>query len=139
MIWDYLQHFSRDEAWGDPERMSHDFLRLLDLYRGRVGEAVHVTCGFDTSGHVSDSMHYKGRAVDGRFVDSSGAALSFVDQLSLAMRSPFTGIGIYTWSPNGTFLHLDNRDLEGERKVWACEVKGVYQPLSEAFLKRHIG
>lgn len=134
-IWEKLEHFSYKEAWGDPDRMDHNFLCLLDLYRECVGTPFRVTCGYALDGHSPNSWHYKGRAVDGRFLDSHGHALCLGDQIALAMRSPFTGIGIYTHSANGPFLHFDNRPLEGERKVWVCTKPGVYQPLSQHFFK----
>lgn len=137
MIWDNLKHFKRTEAWGNPDKMDPNFLILLDYFREVVGVPFIITSGWASSGHAENSFHYKGRAVDGRFVDKEGKALSLSDQFVLAMRSPFTGIGIYTWSARGTFLHFDNRSVLGERKIWTCEEKGRYANLNGDFLLRH--
>jgi uncharacterized protein YcbK (DUF882 family) len=135
-IWDQLTHFRKQEAWGDPDKMDHDFLIQLDNFRGHVNHAFRVLCGFDTEGHVKNSYHYIGRAVDGRFLNMEGEPLSLKEHLMIVLGSPFGGAGIYTWSPNGTFLHLDNRPAQFNRKIWICEEKGIYRNLDEAFIQK---
>jgi uncharacterized protein YcbK (DUF882 family) len=136
-IWGNLKHFSKDEAWGDPERMNHSLLLQLDYFREASGVPFVVTNGFDTSGHVTNSYHYSGRAVDGRFVEKSGKVLSLREHIILALKSPFGGIGIYTWSARGPFVHFDNRNILGERKIWVCEKQGSYTPFTSEFLSLH--
>lgn len=133
MTWD-LKFFSEKE-FQFPEKMDHWFLRQLDQYRTLVNIPFKITEDFATTGHEINSMHYRGRAVDGHFQTEDGVRLSAIDQLLLAIKSPFFGIGIYTWSPNGAFLHLDNRS-SFDRKIWVCEEKGKYRNLDAAFFKR---
>lgn len=137
-VFENLKHFTRKEAWGDPSRMNETFLITLDQFREIVGHEFHVLAGFATSGHVENSMHYQGRAVDGRFMGDDGP-LSLGDHICLCLRSPFTGIGIYTWGAGGPFVHFDNRPLRFERKIWVSEKQGEYLPLSDEFLKKHLG
>ena len=79
MIWDNLKHFKRTEAWGNPDRMDANFLILLDYFREMVGVSFVVTAGWANSGHAENSYHYKGRAVDGRFIDRDGKVLPLSD------------------------------------------------------------
>ena len=114
--------------------MDHWFLKQLDEYRAIIDVPFIITEDFAATGHANNSFHYRGRAVDGHF-EKNGKRLSAVAQLILALQSPFHGIGIYTWSENGAFLHLDNRSTF-ERHIWICETKGVYRNLDLDFLKK---
>lgn len=122
--------------------MDPAFLIKLDKFRGHVGElfrdvSFKVHEGFATSGHSANSYHYKGLAVDGRFW-RNGKPLSIADHMAIAMISPFGGVGIYTWSPNGAFLHFDDRIIENKRAVWACASEGKYEPFSGQFLSKSL-
>jgi uncharacterized protein YcbK (DUF882 family) len=130
--WD-LKHFKPAE-FKSPEKMDHWFLRQLDQWRDITLKSCNftITESYAKDGHSEDSYHYKGQAVDG-YISFQGKRLSTVEQFILAMRSPFHGIGIYTWSPNGCFLHLDCRPTF-ERKIWVCEKKGTYENLNASFL-----
>ena len=116
--------------------MDHWHIRQLDQWRDIVLKSCSftITADYANEGHSPDSYHYKGQAVDG-YISFGGKRLSAVDQFILAMRSPFHGIGIYTWSPNGCFLDLDSR-ATFEGKVWACGEKGEYKNLNESFFRR---
>jgi len=133
--WD-LKHFKPNE-FNCPEKMDHWFLRQLDQFRDIVLKDYQfkITASYATTGHSEDSYHYKGQAVDGYITVLGGIRLSAVEQFILAMRSPFHGIGIYTWSPNGAFLHLDCRPTF-ERKIWVCEKPGEYRNLNASFLEQ---
>ncbi len=139
-IWPRLRHFTRNENWGDPDRMDADFLLQLDAFRGYVGHPFTLTTpAFAKTGHSSDSYHYKGRAVDGRFLRmGTREPFGLAECLYLAMIAPFGGIGIYTHSPNGVFFHFDNRDIHERRKVWVCERPGEYHNISDDHLKKYL-
>lgn len=141
-VWSQLKFFRRNESWGDPDFMDPAFLIKLDRFRGHAGDLIggvsfKVHEGYATKGHSSNSYHYKGLAVDGRFW-RNGKPLSFEDHMALAMISPFGGVGIYTWSTNGTFLHFDDRIIESKRSVWVCETEGKYMPFSGQFLSKKV-
>jgi uncharacterized protein YcbK (DUF882 family) len=136
-VWLQLKHFKITENWGDPEKMDPGFLRKLDAFRASVGYPFEVHEGYATSGHAIGSYHYKGMAVDGRFTHQ-GKALSLEEHIAIAMKAPFGGIGIYTWSHNGPFLHLDDRPIDDRRRVWVCEQAGQYSPFSGQFLLNHL-
>jgi len=138
MSWNKFRHFRRSEAWGDPDRMNIGFVYELDQFRDAVRKRFVVTRGFATTGHATDSYHYKGRAVDGRFVDEDGVSLSLAEHIAICMQAPFNGIGIYTYSPNGTFVHFDNRLSQFRRVIWVCNEPGVYRPITESFVKQAI-
>lgn len=133
--WD-LKHFKPKE-FTSPERMDYWFLRQLDQFRDLIlkDHTFTVTASFASEGHSENSYHYRGQAVDGYISSPDGKRLSAVEHLIYALRSPFHGIGIYTWSPNGAFLHLDCRPTF-ERKIWTCEKKGEYLNLNSPFLGR---
>lgn len=140
-LWKSLQFFSRHENWGDPEKMDADFVQQLDHFRGIIGKPFVLTCAaFATHGHSENSYHYKGRAADGRFVDSdTHEALSIKEHILIALRAPFGGVGIYTHSSLGPFLHFDNRVATYDRKIWTSEKEGHYENLSIDFLSRYLG
>lgn len=118
--------------------MDSAFLRRLDYFRAFVNLTFEVHEGYATTGHAPGSYHYKGMAVDGRFVSRKGWPVSLAETIAIAMRAPFGGIGIYTWSKNGTFLHFDDRPIHDRRSVWVCEKPGQYLPISEQFLLNHL-
>lgn len=135
-IWNRLNYFSRQERWGDPDKMDPDFLLQLDNFRAVIAKPFSLLCGYESSGHAENSYHYKGRAVDGRFLDlETREALSLEEHLLIALRAPFGGVGIYTWGSGGPFLHLDNRLATHDRKIWVSTEKGKYENLSLSFLK----
>lgn len=130
MDWSRLQHFTDKEAWGDASKMDEDLLIMLDHFRHEVQRPFQVLCGYAKTGHTENSYHYKGRAVDGRFTDDLGHALSLKEQLYFGLISPFGGVGVYAWGAGGPFLHFDNRI--GNRKFWFSPQEGVYEALKLA-------
>lgn len=137
MIFDQLKYFKRSENFGDPDKMNPDFLLELDNFRSTLSCQIRILCGFAISGHAVDSYHYRGRAVDCRLI-KDGAPLSISEHILIAIKAPFGGVGIYTHSPNGPFLHLDNRLATYDRKIWVCEKEGEYQNLSLEFLRKYL-
>jgi len=112
MNWPQLKNFSPNENWGNPEKMDHRLLKLLDVYRTVVDEQIFVSCG--TQGqHVQNSLHYQGKAVDILFPNQHR---SLFDCFLIAERFNFGGIGIYPdWVYNGKKiggLHLDIRIVD---------------------------
>lgn len=133
--WEHIKHFSPKENWGDPDKMDPELLNKLDLFREEIGKKCKVLSGFATSGHAPKSYHYLGKAVDCRFMDENGIPLSLWDHFLIAMKAPFNGVGIYSHSNWGPFLHFDVRE-SSERKIWVCEKEGQYRPLSPLYMKR---
>jgi len=106
-IWNELKYFSRNENWGDPDKINPKLLILLDNFREYLGVPIHINCGYSTSGHTSKSQHYLGNAVDVNFKHK----ISLLDAYLAAERFNFTGIGVYPhWHTPG--LHLDVRSLQ---------------------------
>lgn len=136
--WAKLKYFTPDEDWGDVEKMDENFVTMLDQWRGFCGFPFHLTTpAYATSGHAENSFHYKGRAADGRFIEPrTKMPLTLKQHILFAILSPFNGVGIYTWSKNGPFLHVDNRVTAGRRQIWVCEKAGQYEPLTMAFLSK---
>lgn len=136
-IWNRLKHFSRSENWGDPDKMDPFFLLQLDRFRAEVNLPFHLSApAYGTKGHSKDSFHYVGRAVDGRFINPTDKKpISLRSHFVLAMKSPFNGIGLYTWWPNGPGIHLDNRDGVNGRKIWVSRAPNQYEPLTVSFLE----
>lgn len=131
-IWKELDYFSRGENWGDPDKISWDLLRMLDRFRGEVGKPFILTsAAYATSGHSSKSYHYKGMAVDGRFVDSlTLKPIKMAEAIEIALKAPFGGIGIYPWWSGGVGFHFDIRPIVSKRAVWISPNPGRYEPVT---------
>jgi len=103
--WETTKHFTVNENFGDPFKMDYSLLKRLDALREFVDKPITILCGYATSGHVKNSQHYFGKAVDCYCED-----LSLLDFYLAAERFSFNGIGIYpSWAHKG--LHLDVREL----------------------------
>lgn len=139
-VWSSLKHFTREENWGNPDMMDPHFLMGLDDYRDEVGKPCQLTCpAFARTGHACQSYHYLGMAADLRFVDpETWRPLSLEEHIIIALRSPFGGVGIYTWS-HDPFIHFDDRPIGKDRKIWVSEKEGEYQNLSIEFLEKVFG
>lgn len=133
--WDELRYFTPSERWGNPDKMDRDFLVKLDGFRHAVGLSFQVLEGYATTGHAPKSLHYEGRAVDGRFL-RDGKAVEMDELVYLSFLSPFTGIGLYSWGASGPFVHFDDRTLANGRKaVWVSHKQNVYEPFTKDSLK----
>lgn len=116
-FWKQTKFFKLSEAWGDPYQMEVDLLLYLDKFRKRLGIPFIIHCGYATIGHVPQSEHYKGNAVDGH-----AKGIDLLDLFLIAEWAGFTGIGVYDYG-----LHVDLRD--SQRSRW-CRIDGVYMPLT---------
>ena len=130
-IWNELEHFNRDENWGDPDKMNGALLLLANALRDFIDERCVVHRGFATSGHSPKSQHYAGNAFDYHF-DSGYSFKMQIDQmldaLSYFQVDDRVGLGIYPeWYHPG--FHLD---LRGCRARWG-RVKGIYVSFAEAY------
>ena len=125
-LWSYADHFSEDEQWGDPNKIRVHLVYWLDAIRKFVGLPLFLHCGYEQSGHASNSWHYKGCAVDFH-VDG----IKPLDFMFAALMFPFNGIGFYPYWNNPGF-HLDMRNLsdDGRRDVWYRDKKGTYHNIN---------
>lgn len=123
--WNSLRFFKRSEAWGEPDRMSFELLKELELFRKTLMQRIVVSCG--TQGmHQKESLHYEGRAVDivfpDRLLHTPDTDNSLFDYALKAMRLGFTGIGIYPeWRSDEKKvggLHLEVSSQGSPRKFW---------------------
>ncbi len=106
-----LRHFKPSE-FDNYEKMDNKTLLSLDALREAWGRPITVTSDYrgtstnDNVGGKKDSQHLAGRAVD---IVPSGITPSNIRSFyDLAVRSGFTGIGIYTNFGSPVF-HLDTR------------------------------
>lgn len=131
-IYKFLKHFTPNEkdhkgrpnAFGDFNKMNGLLLRLLDEWRDEVGKPCTIHCGYELTGHASQSYHAIGSAVDCHF---SGVSLWTAYQALQKVLSRYNlqnrvGIGVYTWWANPGF-HFDTRGFE---LTWLSEKSGVY-------------
>lgn len=131
-IWKHLKYFTPSE-FSYPEKMSPSFLYKLDQFRQKVGIEFRITEDYATKGHAANSMHYKGRAVDGRFF-RNGQPVKIDEMIRIALICPFS-FGLYTDS-YAPFFHFDDRE---EKATWLCEVTGNYKPITVEFLRKALG
>ncbi|MBN1573730.1 MAG: hypothetical protein JW984_11095 [Deltaproteobacteria bacterium] len=113
--WDNLKYFSIAENWGNPLDMDKDFMLFLDDLRGYM--ELQFVVNYGTQGkHSTDSFHYKGRAVDGHFLDITPMACldRLMERLDEHGHRDKVGIGFYPdWYNPG--FHIDNRAMDGTK------------------------
>lgn len=126
--WGIVKHFNKGECWGDSGRMDVGLVLGLDALREFIGHPINIHCGYEERKYFS--YHNEGKAVD-----CSCPGINIVDFFLAASRfKVFTGIGIYPyWNKPG--LHLDCRNLDKFRAIWASTVKGKYQHLTSELLR----
>jgi len=126
--WSEIKYFTKEENWGNAEKIDTELIFALDALREFVGHPIRIHCGYEERGGTS--LHNFGKAVD-----CSCAAINVVDFFLAASRfSFFSGIGIYPfWNSPG--LHLDVRKDNKFRSLWASTVKNKYQNLTSELLK----
>ena len=123
-IWEIIDpYFTKDENWGDPDRMNGFLLFVMSALRQEIH--CQFVVHFGTQGnHTDESQHYLGNADDGHFITD----MPFYDQiirveevladLQVADR---VGLGIYpAWSNPG--FHIDVRG-NCARWGWIGELK----------------
>ena len=133
--WSLVRHFEPEE-FDCPARMVPEVVYELDAMRHFADSPCVVTSDFAISGHSTQSMHYRGLAVDLIF-----PRLSLLDQFLIATRFSWTGIGLYPfWSYGDKIcpgLHCDLRPLKDdpEARWWRNKI-GEYRGLDgEEFRK----
>lgn len=115
MIWQRLKYFSKDEKWGNPEKISPMLLLLLEKLREKLGKPFVVHCGYENKGHSSASRHYRGDAVDFHvkdmpFKEAVDKLLKALHEIKLLdqVSAVYVGLGIYPdWNTPG--FHIDLR------------------------------
>lgn len=137
MIFTKLEHFNKNENWGDYRKMNGMLLVLLDKITDAVkkyswskyhkvsGCIVH--CGYDENGHVSKSKHYTGCAVDFHFtvVTPLEAYDIIIEVLEDYNMLNHTGLGVYPdWANPG--FHLDIREPNDSQPDRWSQVIGKY-------------
>ncbi len=129
-IWDYIKGFSREEKWGEPDKMNGLTLLLLSAVRKSIRELdpnayIVIHAGYATKGHTSNSQHYHGNAVDFHIVTvipydiQVGYVLNILKELQVFDK---VGFGIYPdWRSPG--FHIDCR---GELARWGYIGDTIY-------------
>jgi len=131
-IYKFLKYFTPNEkdhngkpnAFGDFNKMNGLLLVLLDEWRAEVGHACTIHCGYELSGHASQSYHAIGDAVDCHF---SGVSLWTAYSALQRVLARYNlqnkvGIGVYFWWAKPGF-HFD---LRGFPLTWYSERSGNY-------------
>ena len=137
-IWGEIKHFSLSENWGNPNKINGLLLLLLDKIADNVRKYVRqkdkkvapciIHCAYDTSGHVKNSQHYKGNAVDFHFenISTKEAYTIILKTLNDYQATAFVGFGVYPdWYNKG--FHLD---LRGYKARWS-RINGIYISIDE--------
>ena len=127
--WQRIHHF-KPEEFSKPFLLEKDLIFKLDIMRELAKVSFVVTSDYGKEGHVKDSLHPYGKAIDGYF-----KGMDLLDQFIIASRF-FTGIGVYPfWTHPG--LHVDIRsilNITSPEARWWRDKNGKYFPLTkEAF------
>lgn len=133
--WEIIENngmFNRKENWGNPYKMSKEYIHLLHSFRANLGRTYIINCGYEEAGHATKSAHSFGgfaEATDGSIRD-----LSLVQEFTLACffkdskGNQFKGIGIYpNWTLRGKVmpgLHTDIKKRNCNRLFWIEHEKG---------------
>lgn len=106
--------------------MDFGLLKRLDALREFVSYPIIIHCGYASDGHVKDSQHYLGRAVDFHIKN-----VSLINQYLMAERFIFTGIGIYPdWNNPGLHCDVRHKNHEQSQDRWV-KLNGKYVVLNE--------
>lgn len=121
--WDLIEssgHFKRAEFKDDPYKIEKDLVNKIRNMRIEAGKPFHIHCAWaDGTGHAPNSRHYMGEAVD---LDIVGMTL--INQVKLAYKHGFTGIGAYPgWSTPG--IHVDVRHTRPTYWIEPANKKGT--------------
>jgi uncharacterized protein YcbK (DUF882 family) len=130
---DFFQNYS-SENWGDYRFIKIPLVFWLDEMRALAGKPIHINCAYGSKGHNPKGYHPLGMAAD---IHIKG--MSVVDQLLLALKFPFNGVGVYPfWRNKG--LHLDVRPFDKYKRVWYRDAGGRYHNLTsiKQIMKEHI-
>ena len=119
----YFKPSWTSDQFGQPAKMSGFVLIAIWILRFETGWKLKVNHGFKTDGHSKNSQHYKGTAVDFRFVTNT----SYYDQIKRVEEIlkawqlwNFVGLGLYPdWNNPG--FHIDAR---GHKARWGY-VSGI--------------
>ena len=131
--WEQVKHFSPNENWGNPYKMSFELLRRLDALREFVSHRIIIHCGYSNGGHTENSQHYLGKAVDFHIEN-----VSLINQYLAAERFMFTGIGIYPdWNNPGLHCDVRYKSNESPQDRWV-KLNKKYIPLTENVIKKII-
>lgn len=115
-------------------RLFHKVDLLVDVASKMINNPVGVTIhqAWADSGHTENSQHYLGKAVDLHLYLMNEFKLPVLLEIQMlaALRSGFTGIGLYPeWHNFG--LHCDVRDLSnGQEVIMWIQRGGKYLPLT---------
>ena len=110
-----IEEFDSPDQPGSGDKMSPEFLEMLDKAREIAGVPFIITSGYRTETHnalvggVDSSAHTRGFAADIACRDSK-SRYSIVNSLQSA---GFNRIGIA-----GTFIHVDSDDEKPSELIW---------------------
>lgn len=113
-------HFRRDEFRDDPFKLDRALIQKLRNARIEAGKPFHIHCAWAAgAGHAPNSRHYMGEACDLNIV-----GMSLVEQVKLAYKHGFTGIGAYPgWHEPG--IHVDVRHTHPAFWIEPADKKGT--------------
>lgn len=128
--WKKLKYFSKDEKWGDPLMMSSSLIYRMEELRHFVGQSIIIHCGYELTGHATNSYHYQGLAVDFHI-----KGLSLLEQYCAAEACGFTGIGAYPfWNNPGLHVDIRPKKDDGITTWWCDKNKQYHYPIQTKML-----
>lgn len=126
-VFDNLKVLKYQKTMGDASKLDGNFLFQFDcmMYDLFIDRGLNVHCGFELSGHISNSFHYRGLAFD---FDLKKPELLKEDFILIdnyfSKRQIKIGLGLYTWWNNKGF-HLDIGGRDHTVK-WISNKKGLF-------------
>ena len=124
--WDLIEHLEPTE-FKFPGELEPDLVVSLDRFRDFTGLPFIIHEDYATSGHATNSYHYRGEAIDGHFITKE-ISFSFLVAKILGVMAQTSaihkirGIGIYpNWNNPG--FHFD---IRSDWKIWTQDRSGQY-------------
>lgn len=120
-IWSQLEHFNKEEKWGDFSYIDVRLLWILDALRDDIARGFNILCAYELEGHAKKSFHKIGMAVD--FYVSDTKPEELWDLYCYFLENWYGGTGVYPfWKPYPG-IHLD---IGPGYRTWTRDENGLY-------------
>lgn len=140
-IWNFINHFSMFENWGNPNKISGILLLVINAVRDILGLPIRLSSpAWSDHGHASNSYHYKGMALDGYITRSVFTVFEILDNFIKALEDKLQihnyALGYYPWwnDKKCVGIHFDVRE---KQVFWISPKQGeyIYYSNKEDFLE----
>ena len=129
LVWERIDTLSKTDGWGQPRCIDGKLIILFSELQKILDEPVYIHKAYEEEGHVENSFHYSGQAID--FHVGTQPVHSLLKVWKILNEWWNGGLGVYPcWNEPG--FHIDM----GPKKRWQKNKEGVYTcMLKSSFLQ----